>query len=248
MNITPYVTQINNEAAVIAQAVAAERGVKYLSVDTSSELVTVLSGVLGDRIYNLVLPQDPTYPCAVFGADSSEPVMSDGYHVMRVDTYTLHVRSPLIDGATGVTQSIAAILAAFEASSWPIEVTDAAMEYDDDTQTYVSILEVVFSIPALDTQTLPAAIVYPVDVSAEPSAFVNLTRQHVIQGIGITLITDGTETIEDVRNDLFNALLGYQVTTDYDPVEYRQGGALDGGGALTMWRETFVDGLYIQQA
>lgn len=247
MNIQPYVDKINTDAAVIAQAVAAERGVKTLSVDTATELVSVLSGVLSDRVYMLLSPQEPTYPAAIFGLDSSEPVMSDGYHVMQVDTYTIHVRSDVVSGATGVSQAVSDVIAAFDASSWSIEVTDEAMEYDDETQTYVAILEVAFSVPALTTQSLPAAIVYPVDVTAEPSGYANLTRQHVIQGIGITLITDSTETITDVRNDLFNALLGYQVTADYDPVEYRQGGAIDGGGALTMWRETYVDGLYIQE-
>jgi hypothetical protein len=86
MNITPYVNKINADAAVIAQAVAATRGITQTGVSTAAELVDTLSTVLGDRIYNLEMPQDVTYPAAVFWQDGSAPVLVDGYHTMQIDT------------------------------------------------------------------------------------------------------------------------------------------------------------------
>jgi hypothetical protein len=248
MNITPYINKINADAAVITQAVAATRGVSQTGVSTAAELVTALASVLGDRIYNLELPQDVTYPAAVFGQEGSTPVLVDGYHTMQVDTYLLSVVASTIDGTGGLIESVDAVRDALEASSWSMEVVDSGTSYDDETLTYATTMEVEVSIPVLTTQTLPAAIVYPLDVSADESRYTNLTKQRVTQSIGITLITDSTETISDVRDDLFAALLGYQVDDTYSPVEYRSGSAVEGGGKLTVWREIFFDAYYIQES
>jgi hypothetical protein len=147
-----------------------------------------------------------------------------------------------------LVESVDAVRDALEASDWSMEVVDLGTSYDDETLTYATTMEVEVSIPVLTTQTLPAAIVYPMDVSADESRYANLTKQRVTQSIGITLITDSTESISDVRDDLFAALLGYQVTEAYSPVEYRGGSSVEGGGKLTVWREIFFDAYYISES
>ena len=106
-------------------------------------------------------------------------------------------------------------------------------------------MQVDFTVAALPTQTLPAAMLYPISAVAAPSTTDgNCLRQREEQTFGVLLMTMDSN-IETLRRAVMAALLGFQVAAGYDHVEYSTGDPIDGGGGLDLWTETYTDALYI---
>ncbi|PUB82377.1 MAG: hypothetical protein DBP02_15095 [gamma proteobacterium symbiont of Ctena orbiculata] len=241
MNVQPYVDLLTANAPTLQQAVVAPPGVQSLGVVSTDEILTVFSGVLGDRVYQMSLPQYPTYPNLVYQLVSSDPQVVDGYHVTHTDTLHLYVRDTTIDG---LDTAVATVQAAIEASAWSIEVQDMMYDFDDEQNVYVAVIEITFVVSALPSQSLPAAIVYPVGTNADPSPFGNLVRQLERQSFAVVIISNSA-SIESLRREIQGALLGKQVHETQ--IQYQQGIPLDGGGGLMLWQEVYSDSLYIEQ-
>lgn len=245
MNVQPYVDLLTANAPTLQQAVVAPPGVQSLGVVSTDEILTVFSGVFDNRVYQMSLPQYPTYPNLVYQLVSSNPQVVDGYHVTHTDTLHLYVRDT-DDGVSnvGLDNAVAAVQAAIEASPWAIEVQDMMYDFDDEQNVYVAVIEITFVVSALPTQSLPAAIVYPVGTNADPSPFGNMVRQLERQSFAVVIISNSA-SIESLRREIQGALLGKQVHETQ--IQYQQGIPLDGGGGLMLWQEVYSDSLYIEQ-
>lgn len=244
MNIQPYVDLLSANAPSLTQVVSAVPGVTEINVSTAVELKAVLDLPMGDQVYNLVLPQKPGYPNLVFQLIGSTPNVVDGYHVSQVDTYHLYMRDDDIDN---LIATVSEVRSAIETSSWSIELQDMMYDYDDKQDVYRANLEITFTVLALSAQTLPAAIIYPIGARANASELVNLTRQHEEQEFAIMLMSNSMN-LEPLRREVQSVLIGQQVSSAYDPIEYSQGSALDGGGGLSLWQEVYHDALYVGQS
>jgi hypothetical protein len=215
--------------------------VQSLGIVSTDEIRNTLDNVLGNRVYQMLLPQDPVYPNLVYRLVSSISQVDNGYHITQSDKLYLFVRDTTIDG---LEVAVAEVRTAIEASSWSIEVQDMWYDFDENQSIYVARIEVDFTIPALSSQTLPAATVYPVETTADRSPFGNHVRQLEQQAFAVVIISDSVE-IETLRREVQAALLGKQVHETQ--IQYQRGVALDGGGGLMLWQEIFTDGLYIEQ-
>ncbi|MCG8004698.1 MAG: hypothetical protein JAY88_14760 [Candidatus Thiodiazotropha lotti] len=244
MNIQPYVALLSTNAPSLEQVIEATPGVKALSVDTVVELMAVLDPALSGQVFNLVLEQDPVYPNLVFQLVSSQPQSVDGFHLYQADTYHLYIRDRELNSLRAV---VAQVRSDMEASSWAIDVEDMLYDYDDEQSAYRANIEITFTVLAMPGQTLPAAIVYPVNTSAGESRLVNRVHQREEQAFSVMLV-DTASNMEPIRREVQAALLGKQVSAQHEPIEYRQGAALDGGGPLSLWHELYKDALYIAES
>lgn len=241
MNVQPYVNLLTTNAPSLTQVAIASPGVTDINVSTTVELKTVLDAPMNNAVYNMVLPQGPTYPNVVFQMVGSTPTLIDGFHTTQVDTYHLYVRDSNLDN---LILKVSQIRAAIEASPWSIEVQDLMFDYDDDKELFRVNIELTFTVLALAAQTMPAAIVYPVSTSADPSEVLNMVRQNENQSFAVMLMSTASN-LEPLRREVQSALLGQQVSAEFEPIQYRQGAALDGGGGLSIWQEIYSDALYI---
>lgn len=244
MNVQPYADQITAEVAAMEQVVVATPGVTALSLDVSAVLAAALAGVAGGRVYPLTLPQVPTYPNIVYQHVSSTPGVMDGYHLSQADTFVLSVRDETLSGLLSVVD---AMETAIEASSYSIEVSDRLADYDDQVEVYRYNIEIAFTSMAMPSQDLPAAMLYPVSANADFSGMVNIVRQLEHQTFTVLLFAQ-PGGINTMRRSVQAALLGFQVNSGYEPVEYQSGDALDAGGGLQVWQEVYSDALYIQES
>ncbi|MBV2138579.1 MAG: hypothetical protein KUF79_17365 [Candidatus Thiodiazotropha sp. (ex Ctena orbiculata)] len=244
MNIQRYVDQLDAAAPSLQQVIVANPGVRPLAVSTDTELYNVLRPLLNDQAFHMVLPEEPVYPNLVFQLISSQPQVVDGYHVSQIDTFLLFVRAETIEV---LNTSVDEVLLALDASSWSMEVNDMMYDYDDEQLVFRANIEVIFTVTALpDPALLPAAVVYPANTSADPTPYGNFVRQLEHQSFVVVLMSNGA-SIESLRREVQDALLGFQVGDSFNPVQYQQGTALDGGGGLQLWQEVYGDGHYIEQ-
>ncbi|MCU7917069.1 MAG: hypothetical protein KZQ95_01770 [Candidatus Thiodiazotropha sp. (ex Epidulcina cf. delphinae)] len=243
MNVQPYVDLLIANAPSLTQVVVANAGVTKINVSTAVELKNVLDPAMDNRVYNMILPQSPSYPNLVFHLMGSTPTLVDGFHTAQVDTYHLYIRDGSLDN---LIAKVSNVRTAIEASTWSIEAQDMMYDFDDEQAVFQANIEITFTVLALAAQTSPAAVVFPVGTNADQSELVNLTRQREHQTFAIMLMSNATN-IEPLRREVQGALLGQQVSSAYEPIEYQQGVALDGGGGLALWQEIYSDALYIQQ-
>ena len=91
----------------------------------------------------------------------------------------------------------------------------------------------------------PAAVVYPVAVSADESPYANITRQRERSEFAVLIISDGIQTIDDLRLDVRSAIIGYQQSVDHEPIEYTSGRPEDVGVGADAWLETYNFAIHI---
>lgn len=96
---------------------------------------------------------------------------------------------------------------------------------------------------------VPAGFVHPwTDKAAAPSdSMIVQQRVGSMFAVQIAALTgvDGEEPLEDARDEIRAALLGWQGNYD-EPIEYVEGGVLDINGRLIWWRDIYTVGNYIR--
>lgn len=80
---------------------------------------------------------------------------------------------------------------------------------------------------------VPAAFVVPLDDNPEPNRSQNGFRQTLKESFAVIVVLSNADergqssanAVHDIRQELWQALLGWQITEDHDPIEY-EGAAL----------------------
>lgn len=244
MDISGVVTQLGNVSA-LQQVLEAPKGSWTTPVDSGGELVTQLSGTFSTEVYAVQQGHEPSYPTCVYALRSAQPLVVDGYQVAQTDIYELEVRAETYDEIVTLTDSINTQLSA---ASIAMTITNAADGYESDpagTGKYVRFFEVEIAYAASSTQTLPAALVYPIDRTSNESAFDNHIKQQVFNEYGIVLMAESS--ISTLLDDVMEQLLGFQQEAGWNDMEYVEGRALDGVAGLEVWREIYTDSNYIEE-
>lgn len=111
-----------------------------------------------------------------------------------------------------------------------------------------------FAAAREDLKAWPTAYVMPLADAARPNSLAGLSvHQHVIERFGVIL---AVSNLRDVRGDAVNAelevirqptiqaLLGFQPSADYDPVQYAGGKLLMLDVSVLWWQLEFTTGYY----
>ena len=125
MDVSAIVARLTAECPTLEQVIAASTGGSQSPVATQASLYSLLSGLVGNRMYPLQLPEAPTHPSIVYQMVSSTPGVFEGYDVTHTDTFILNVRGSDYDALLTLVASIVAALAGEN-----IEITDTLHDYD----------------------------------------------------------------------------------------------------------------------
>ena len=242
MDVSAIVARLTAECPTLEQVIAASTGGSQSPAATQASLYSLLSGLVGNRMYPLQLPEAPTHPSIVYQMVSSTPGVFEGYDVTHTDTFILNVRGSDYDALLTLVASIVAALAGEN-----IEITDTLHDYDQRENLYRVNLEVSYSYITAASQTLPAAYVYPVSRAGNESPFDNYTKQLVAEEFAILVVTDDGN-IPALLDEVQAALLGWQQDAYHHEMQYGNGTAIEGVGGLEIWREIYRDAFYITQA
>jgi hypothetical protein len=237
MDLQPYADRISAQVPALAQVLIADTLDSIAPLDTAPLLVTDLSSAVGGRLYPLHQGERPSYPNAVYELVASQRLEQIGYGIVHIETYLLHVRT---DSYATLISTVEALSTAIAGSSYAIEISDMAAYYDAEQQHYRATLELTFALVNAATQSLPVAVLYPVDSEAGESLYDNCVRQRERRSFGVVLLTLGAD-LPTLRDAVQAALLGYQIGVDYDAVELVAGAPLPGAGRFGAWRDIYRD-------
>ena len=90
---------------------------------------------------------------------------------------------------------------------------------------------------------LPIAFVYAGKETASDSDVINAVSQLSPRSFSILIAaknSDGeSEPLEDIRDQIKTALLGYQIDEEHDHIAYAEGDVIDVSKRLIWWKDTF---------
>jgi hypothetical protein len=241
MDVSAIVARLSAECPSIAQVITATTGGTLSPVASQATLYTLLSGLVGNRMYPLQLPESVTHPSIVYQMVSSTPGVFEGYDVTHTDIFILNVRGADYDALLTLVGSIVSALA-----GETIEITDMLHDFDQSENLYRINLEISYSYITSASQALPAVFVYPVSRSGADSAFDNYTKQLISEDFAFLVVTDGGD-IPALLDEIQAALLGWQQSAYHHEMEYGNGSAIEGVGGLEVWREIYRDAFYMSQ-
>lgn len=97
-----------------------------------------------------------------------------------------------------------------------------------------------WTLDAIDSinTPMPMALFIPGPIQSEASGSLPI-RQMLTETIVVMTICPWAE-LDDLRNQLYGALLGYQHNTGYTELEHRQGEVNRINGSVVQWMDMFV--------
>lgn len=243
MDLTALIARLDT-VAELAQVIEAQPGGFQTPVDSSTELVARLSSVVAGKIYPVTQRDQRVYPSIVYQLVSSQVGQIDGYRVTQSDRYVLQLRAATYDE---VITKLGSMIAGLAGSSYAIEVNDVLFDWDDAQEAYRANVDVEFTYLSAALQTKPAAFVYALDRSADESAVDNVVHQRITNSYAIVIVTSGGN-MPALLDAVMTSLLGWQQSAAHDDFQYVGGSNLEGVAGLEVWRETYRDAEYVQQA
>lgn len=243
MDVSAIVTQLQGVAS-LQQVIAADPAGSPVSFDTSAALVSLLGSLVASRMYPISQREDPAHPSIVYQLIGSRQSEFDGFAITQTDTFLLAVRAADYDT---VFDLVTAIKAALAGASAAVEAVDLLFDYDDEVSLFRANIELDYTYLCGASQALPAAFVYSLGRSAEPSPFDNFTRQRVTDSYAILICTTAGN-VATLATDIRTALLGWQQSAAHDELEYSAGAQVAGIGGMRLWRETYADSILISEA
>jgi len=228
----------------LAQVIKAKAGGFDVPVDSSTELVTQLTGLVSGEIYPLTLGDNPGNPRIVYQLVGSQASEINGYRITQTDTYVLFIRHSSYDGLISLVSSA---ITALNGASFSIDVVDILFDYDDVQESFRANIEINVAYLSAPVQTLPAAFVYPLSRDAEDSQYDNVIKQFVSNNYAIAVVTDAGN-MSTLLDAVMVSLLGWQQDSAFNEMQYVTGQNLEGVAGLEIWRETYQDSNYITQA
>lgn len=111
-----------------------------------------------------------------------------------------------------------------------------------------------FAAAKEDLKATPTGYVLSLSDAAKPNTLIGLrVHQHVIERFGVILAVSNARDVrgeavngplETLREQVIQALLGFQPTTDYDPILYAGGRLLELDVTTLWWQLEFTTGYY----
>lgn len=238
--VTEIVTQLSTTS--MAQVLRPD-AVGSTTVNGGVVVGDLITSHVSGRVYNLIMPDDASFPNAVFQLVSSKRDSVDGLPIIKTEKIILTLRDETLSALESVGNSVRGALLAYTSSgsAGAITIDDEAedVEFAGDglRKKYRLHLELTVTHLATTSQSLPAAFVYPLSISAFPPDAVNVAEQMIEDEAAVVIVEKSTGGSLDTALGHCDALIGY-VPADW-AIEYRGGELIRQDGHLTTWRERF---------
>ena len=111
------------------------------------------------------------------------------------------------------------------------------------------VVRMAYGLSTVETSQLPAIYLHPTFEEARQSDADNFVVQTIECKFSVMLAADAQtmDAIEDLRDEVRNALLGYSISSVYDAIEFVSGEVLEMSASTIWWRDTFITNHYVRQ-
>lgn len=253
MNISNIISHLNSNTTSFTSIYEPTLGGFDIPVNSSSDLFTVLNSTI------TTLPNsaevDTALPHMVYRVMGVNPIEVDGYRVAQTDEFGLLLRASTYSSLRTLTNSVINLLGS---GDYAVEASDLQTYYDPDfgadgchvaelmiDVTYTTASSSPGPTGTLDA-TLPLLMVYPISRDAGPMDDMNIVHQQVINQYAFVVVTQGND-IYTLLDELQEALLGYQVSSEHEGMHYLGGANLVGVKPMTIWREMYQNYYWIEE-
>ena len=245
--ISELITHLTNNCPDLAQVIRAD-ATATTWVDASAVVFSTLQAEVSGRLSPIMIPADTVYPAACFQLVSSKRIGSDGNEFFQEDRFIVQVYAMTYAEIVSIVDAMRGELLSYtvDGSAGSIEVSDIMFDFDSEKNAYWVALELTAYHLSNSLQTLPAAILNNVRSAAIGSQYDNTVVQPVTEYIDVILVSKSSE-LETHRESLMDCLLGFQIDTQSEQIEYSDGIAMAVFGETTLWRETFLYTRFIRE-
>lgn len=127
-----------------------------------------------------------------------------------------------------------------------IEPIITKLSTDVTVATSVSLAN---GISTTDASQLPIIYVHPAVEEAKPSTYDNLVVQQIDCKFSLMIAAStDNDSLETIRDQARNSLLGYVIESGYDAIEYESGELLEISASTIWWRDTYMTNRYVRQS
>lgn len=110
-------------------------------------------------------------------------------------------------------------------------------------------VELAYSVNGALDADLPILYVSPVTEVADESVADNFVAQTVTETFSVLISADAVgDALDTMRDEVFAALLGFQVDANHDAVEFSSGDLVDINQSVIWWRDNFEMRHYRRQS
>lgn len=115
--------------------------------------------------------------------------------------------------------------------------------------TLANIVEQSINVNAATPDQLPVILVTPLSESAESSRYDNYVGQTVKATISLVIGSAASnDSLQAIRQQVFQALLGFVPYSGADAIEFEGGDLLDMTNGTIWWKDTFIYNYFLRQS
>ena len=115
--------------------------------------------------------------------------------------------------------------------------------------TSLNTFRIAYGMATVNESQTPVAYLHPTMEEATRSTADNFVIQTLECKFSIMLAVSvsNIDTLETIRTEIRNTLLGFVPADDYDAIEYDSGEILESSASVIWWRDTFITTHYVRQ-
>ena len=246
MDLSAFKTQLETAGSLV-QVIEASPGGFDVPVDSGAELYTLLSGLVGNRVYPVTAEDNTTLSHIIYTLIGTDSLEFEGFRIAQTDRFVLTLRTADYSGMVSLVNSI---VTAIRSSSYAIDLVDYEQTHEPEFTAggaYRTDIEIEFTYlidaaggpSSAFSSELPLALIYPVGRSADESEADNLIFQRVNNQYAI--VVAATSGMPALLDEIKGVMLGWQPSTEYHDMEYVSGANLGGVGTMQLWREIYMN-------
>lgn len=221
-----YIIDQLTASGAFGQVEAAPLHTTLAAISTADELVALFSGTFGGRVYALHRGTEKTNPSMVYSLVSIERYTVGPYVLTHQDRYVLEVRA---DSLASLVTAVDAVSVIVRDSTLGLHVTDMAMDWDNDTQEWGCMLELLVALPSTGSGVTPAALVVPLGRTWQSPGYDNVPRQLGTRKHLVVTLTAGADA-QTLEQAAIDAVQGKQGPGYFTPIRLASIEPVDLGG------------------
>lgn len=217
-----------------------------IGVDSSVVLLSLIESAVSSRVYPSILPDDVTYPAAVYRQIDSDRADYSGYPILRSDAYSISVIAETHTAASAAAETMRAAMLAYDPTNaaGAVELGRKHDDYYPDFDLHEVEIDCQISHLARTNQSLPAAFVYSTGEDWEDEgALDGCVIGQAVSRFDILLVAKmpagGVSALGSIRNEILDAVIGLQ-PAGWETVDPEGGGTATIYSSYVLWRDSFT--------
>lgn len=112
----------------------------------------------------------------------------------------------------------------------------------------LSEVRLAYGVSTVEPSQLPVAYIHPTKEEADASTYDNFVVQQLECEFTVMFaVSISSDSLDAVRDQVRNSLLGYVINSDYDAIQFSVGEILEVSASTIWWRDTYMTKRYVRQ-